>query len=198
MTPAEKTRQPGSSPPATTGPRLTEDFLCHHSPIILVVVWFVLPGMAERINKNKGGKVKTKSIRSDIRVKRSSSRSRRSLTTAMLAVTAFFAGNLMSPTIAAGATNACQQTADHALTSCRAAAQSDYEETLGKCVNVSDQTARKTCQRQAAADLADALQTCNDGFAVRKEACEKLGPRPTIRSSIRQTLSPRLTIHTFR
>ena len=96
----------------------------------------------------------------------------------MLAVTAFLAGNLMSPTIAAGATNACQQTADHALASCRAAAQSDYKKTLGKCVNVSDQTARKTCQRQAAADLADALQTCKDGFAVRKEACEKLGPAP--------------------
>jgi hypothetical protein len=49
---------------------------------------------------------------------------------------------------------------------------------LGKCVNVSDQAARKACQKQAAADLDDALQTCKDGFGVREETCDKLGPAP--------------------
>jgi hypothetical protein len=114
----------------------------------------------------------------DVRLEWKNKRSRRLLAGVVLAAAALLACNLVNRAMAAEATNACQRTADEALASCRAAAQSDYEETLGKCVNVSDPAARKTCQEQAAADLADARQTCNDGFAVRKEACGKLGPAP--------------------
>jgi hypothetical protein len=122
--------------------------------------------------------VKAKSKRPEIRAERSNKRSRRLLGGAVLAVAALFAGSLVSQAMAAGATNACQQTAADTLVSCRAGAQSDHEVALGKCVNVSDPAARKACEKLAAADLADALQTCKDGFASRLAACQKLGPAP--------------------
>jgi len=95
-----------------------------------------------------------------------------------LAVAAFLACNLVGPALATDAVNACQQTATDVLAACRTSAQSDYQIALGKCVNVSDQGARKACQKQAAADLDDALQTCKGGFGVREETCDKLGPAP--------------------
>jgi hypothetical protein len=95
-----------------------------------------------------------------------------------LAVAAFLACNLVGPALATDAVNACQQTATGVLAGCRSSAQSDYQIALGKCVNVSDQAARKACQKQAAADLDDALQTCKGGFGVREETCDKLGPAP--------------------
>jgi len=96
-----------------------------------------------------------------------------------LAVAAFLAGNLVSRALAAtDVVNACQQTATDVLAGCRGSAQSDYQIALGKCVNVSDQAARKACQKQAAADLDDALQTCKGGFGVREATCDKLGPAP--------------------
>jgi hypothetical protein len=95
-----------------------------------------------------------------------------------LAVAAFLACNLVGPALATDAVNACQQTATDVLAGCRGSAQSDYQIALGKCVNVSDQAARKACQNQAAADLDDALQTCKGGFGVREETCDKLGPAP--------------------
>jgi len=70
----------------------------------------------------------------------------------------------------------CRQTAQVALAGCREVAQSDYNVALGKCVNISDPAARADCQRQAATDLSDALQTCQGGLDVRQVACEKLGP----------------------
>ena len=87
--------------------------------------------------------------------------------------------SLLVPNLAAEPIhNACQQTAVAALTSCRAAAQSDYEVALGKCINITDPNARQTCERQARADLKDALDTCQGGFDVRQSACEKFGPAP--------------------
>jgi hypothetical protein len=77
-----------------------------------------------------------------------------------------------------GAPNACKQTAADALAGCQAGGQSDYDVAVGKCVNITDPTARKDCQNQAAADLADALQTCKGGFASRRAACQRLGPAP--------------------
>jgi len=101
------------------------------------------------------------------------------LTGAGLAVAALLACNLVGHALAAtDAVNACQQTAKDVLAGCQGSAQSDYQVAIGKCVNVSDQTARKACQKQAAADLDDALQTCKGGFGVRKETCDKLGPAP--------------------
>jgi hypothetical protein len=122
--------------------------------------------------------MKAKPKRPDIRLQWRHERSRRLLAGAVLAMAALFACNLVNRALAAEATNACQQTAVDALTACRASAQSDYQIALGKCANLSDPAARKACQRHAAADLADELQTCKDGFAVREETCDKLGPAP--------------------
>jgi hypothetical protein len=122
--------------------------------------------------------MKAKSKRPDIRLEWRIKRSRRLLAGAGLTVAAFLACNLVGPALATDAVNACQQTATDVLAGCRASAQSDYQIALGKCVNVFDQAARKACQKQAAADLDDALQTCKGGFAVREETCDKLGPAP--------------------
>ena len=50
--------------------------------------------------------------------------------------------------------------------------------TLGKCTNLSDPSARQVCQDQALADLQDAQQTCQAGFVVRQTACDSFGPAP--------------------
>ena len=39
-----------------------------------------------------------------------------------------------------------------------------YQATLGKCINITDPAERKSCSKQAAADLADALDTCKRGL----------------------------------
>ena len=123
--------------------------------------------------------MKAKSKRPHVRLEWKNWRSRRLLAGAGLAVAAFLAGNLVSRALAAtDVVNACQQTATDVLAGCRGSAQSDYQIALGKCVNVSDQAARKACQKQAAEDLDDALQTCKGGFGVREESCDKLGPAP--------------------
>jgi len=70
----------------------------------------------------------------------------------------------------------CRRTAQDVLTSCREAAQSDYSLALAKCDNLADPAAQARCQNQASADLNDALQTCQGGFQVRQEACQRLGP----------------------
>ena len=129
-------------------------------------------------NKKRRAKMKAKSKRPEVRLEWRNKRSGRLLAGAGLAVAAFLACNLVSHVMAADAVNACQQTAADVSAACRASAQSDYQIALGKCVNLSDPTARKACQKQAAADLDDALQTCKDGLAVRKGTCEKLGPAP--------------------
>jgi hypothetical protein len=123
--------------------------------------------------------MKAKSKRPDIGLEWRTKRSGRLLAGAGLAVAAFLASNLVGRALAAtDAVNACQQTTTDVLAGCRASAQSDYQIALGKCVNISDQAARKACQKQAAEDLDDALQTCKDGFGVREETCDKLGPAP--------------------
>jgi hypothetical protein len=73
-------------------------------------------------------------------------------------------------------TNFCLQTAGQAFTSCKSAAQSDYQVALGKCINIADPAARRSCEHQAAADLTDARDTCQGGFEVRQTSCQKLGP----------------------
>jgi hypothetical protein len=70
------------------------------------------------------------------------------------------------------------QTALDILASCKSVAQSDYDVTVAKCIRVTDPAARKSCQRQAAPDLSDALDTCRGGFQVRKESCQKFEPDP--------------------
>jgi hypothetical protein len=71
----------------------------------------------------------------------------------------------------------CRRTAQDALTSCRAGAQSDYWVALGKCDNL-DPAEQQACRRQAAADLHDARQTCGAERDVRLTACQRLGGAP--------------------
>ena len=122
--------------------------------------------------------MRAKSARPDIRPEWSNKKSRRWLTTAVVAVAALFASNLVNHATIAGEENACHQTALAALAGCREAAESDYKVALGKCVNISDPATQEDCQKQAATDLADALDTCQGGLEVRQVACRKLGPAP--------------------
>jgi len=84
---------------------------------------------------------------------------------------------LTGPTTAA-AVDVCRQTAQAVLRSCQAAAQSDYCLALGKCANLTDAAAREDCQKQASAQLKEALQTCKDQQEARQVACGRLGPAP--------------------
>ena len=72
----------------------------------------------------------------------------------------------------------CRKTSEAALTSCRAAAQSDFDLALGKCDNLTDPADRKTCQQQAAAALRKALENCDDALAFRQAVCARLGGAP--------------------
>jgi hypothetical protein len=103
-----------------------------------------------------------------------------SLTAVAFATAALFAGNLSAQdkNSATESTNICLQTARGALAGCNSAAQSDYQVALGKCINITDPAGRRSCEQQAAADLADALDTCRGGFEVRQASCQKLGPGP--------------------
>src|SRR5262245_24581202 len=79
---------------------------------------------------------------------------------------------------ATGTINICQRTADAIERSCQAAAQSDYQLALAKCENITNPGERKACQDQAAADLKEALQTCDAQHDAREAACARLGPAP--------------------
>ena len=116
--------------------------------------------------------MKTKEIQAPTRKNRNSSR--RWLTAGMLAIATALAADLRAQDKPAA--NVCFQTATDVLASCKSAAQSDQQVALGKCVNITDPAARKACEKQASSDLSDALQTCQGGFQVRQEACQKLGP----------------------
>ena len=102
------------------------------------------------------------------------------LAAVVLALAVLSAGNLSAreKKSATESANICLQTARDVLASCKSAAQSDYQATLGKCINITDPAERKSCEKQAAADLTDALDTCKGGFEVRQESCQKLGPEP--------------------
>jgi len=96
-----------------------------------------------------------------------------SLTVVVFTVATVFVGNLSAEDKNSGieSTNFCQGTAGQAFTSCKSAAQSAYQVALGKCINITDPAARRSCERQAAADLADARDTCQGGFEVRQASC---------------------------
>jgi hypothetical protein len=72
----------------------------------------------------------------------------------------------------------CRQTAQGVLTSCQAAAQSDYRLALAKCDNLADPAAQQACRRQALADRKDAQQTCEEQDDARLAACDRLGGAP--------------------
>jgi hypothetical protein len=62
----------------------------------------------------------------------------RSLTVVVFTIATVFVGNLSAQdkNFATKSTNFCLQTAGQAFTSCKSAAQSDYQAALGKCINV--------------------------------------------------------------
>jgi hypothetical protein len=72
--------------------------------------------------------------------------------------------------------NICDKTAADAFAGCQASAQSNYKINLGKCANITDPRTQRACEKQAASDLADALQTCQGGLRIHQGACQKLGP----------------------
>lgn len=100
---------------------------------------------------------------------------RRLFARVVLTVGTLLAWSVVDPAVGAGGGNVCQKTAADALASCRTAAQSDYQLEIGKCINITDPAARKSCESDAAATLKDDLQTCRGGLAVRLTTCEKLG-----------------------
>jgi len=79
--------------------------------------------------------------------------------------------------MAADQGNVCKLTAQTTWRSCSVGAQGDFVLNTAKCDNVIDATDRKACQRQASADLKDALDVCDAERSVRQTSCEKLGPQ---------------------
>jgi hypothetical protein len=101
------------------------------------------------------------------------------VTPALLAAVALFVFNSVNAAAAAaGPTNFCRLTTENALRSCQTGAQSDHWLALAKCDNVSDTAERMDCQKQAQADLKDALQSCNDQRGARNAVCTQLGGAP--------------------
>jgi hypothetical protein len=72
----------------------------------------------------------------------------------------------------------CTMTAQVALRSCDAGAESDFLLGLGKCDNVADPAARADCNQQASVDLDDALAQCTAQNSSRLGACARLGEEP--------------------
>ena len=116
--------------------------------------------------------------RGSIEIKQYAPNWKRSLSAVAVAVATLFTGNLsgQDKNSATESNNICLQTARDVLASCKSAAQSDHQLALGKCINITNPAARRSCEQQAAAELADALDTYSGGFEVREESCQKLGP----------------------
>ena len=74
--------------------------------------------------------------------------------------------------------NACKASTNSAFTACRLEMQSDKALAQGKCANVPDRTAGKTCNAQASADAKDALDGCKAQRDARRAVCDRLGPAP--------------------
>ena len=125
-------------------------------------------------------KMKTSSQSERLRIKDNSGqrKSARLLPSALLAAGAILVLCPVNGAAAAGETDFCQRTADAVERSCRAAAQSDYQLALAKCENIANSAQRKACQEQAADDLKEVLQTCDDQHDAREAACARLGPAP--------------------
>jgi hypothetical protein len=132
-----------------------------------------------RLNQNGKQLMKSKLIQKQIlRVNHNGKRNRRGHLAVVSAAGVLLLLNLSGSAVIAQGFDACGQTSQQAKSSCLEAAQSNYVNALGKCTNLSDPSARQACQDQALADLNDAQQTCQGGFAVRQTTCDKLGPAP--------------------
>jgi hypothetical protein len=103
---------------------------------------------------------------------------KRFLALALLVIGMALVFDLVSTAATAAGPDLCKQTTQAAMSSCQAGAKSDYLLALGKCDNVSDPVARKACQKQALADMKDALQTCIAQRNARQAVCQRLGGAP--------------------
>jgi len=69
----------------------------------------------------------------------------------------------------------CKATAKAALASCRLGAGDDYALATGKCLNIGDSSARDACNAEALDEKRSAPGDCNDQYAARLDACDRLG-----------------------
>lgn len=85
---------------------------------------------------------------------------------------------LMNQAGAAEGGPSCRLTSQAAAQSCRQGARSDFSLASGMCENLSDASARKSCNEQTLADEQDALQGCSDQRDARQAVCKQLGGGP--------------------
>lgn len=97
---------------------------------------------------------------------------------ATCAIAVLLAFGLAGSSPRATGTDLCRLTSKAALSSCRKAAQSDLWLAIGKCDNLADPEARRSCRAQASVDVKDALDSCLDQHATRQEVCARLGGAP--------------------
>jgi hypothetical protein len=91
------------------------------------------------------------------------------------------AGTLLVASVAAHArmgADACKKSSLDAFDACTAGAASDRSLGFGKCANLPDADARKTCIQQVSSDKKDASQTCRDQRDFRLATCARFGPAP--------------------
>ncbi len=69
----------------------------------------------------------------------------------------------------------CSQTALAGLLACKSDVRDELYETLGNCVNVSEEEERGECRDEARKEHAEARQLCREQFGARRELCEELG-----------------------
>jgi hypothetical protein len=77
---------------------------------------------------------------------------------------------------AAAARDVCDLSAEAVFRSCQTGARADYWLAYAKCLNLPDATATKDCRQLAAANMRDALDTCDEQDEARDTVCGKLGP----------------------
>jgi hypothetical protein len=73
---------------------------------------------------------------------------------------------------------ACDRTTEVAALACGHEAKDDYWIEVGRCVNVASNGARNTCLREAAAQLEQAQEACDDEAEARAQLCAALGQAP--------------------
>ena len=81
----------------------------------------------------------------------------------------------LTPLEANAADNFCTQTANLVFQACGHSAEDDFLVASAKCLNISNQTERTSCNADAASSRTDAKQLCQDQLTTRLSACKKLG-----------------------
>ena len=120
---------------------------------------------------------------------------------ALVLISSAFAGSMVvvqklkhGSAAGTGQPNACSQTSQHALDSCRAGPQSEYTLTLASCDNIPNSAARQQCRDQTLTTLHEAQQTCQAQFAAGSNSAACSAANRTIRlftqltSAIRSTM----------